>query len=155
LIQSIAELLEFTGLHPECLELELTETMLISDAEEAIRSMHALKDLGIRLSLDDFGTGYSSLSYLSRFPIDALKIDQSFVQKMEIDAASVAIVDTVISIAHRLGLSVTAEGVETENQLALLRERGCDELQGYLISHPMPAPRIEPLLDAQALSHER
>jgi EAL domain-containing protein (putative c-di-GMP-specific phosphodiesterase class I) len=129
--------------------------MLIGDAEDAICSMHALKDLGIRLSLDDFGTGYSSLSYLSRFPIDALKIDQVFVQKMEIDAASLAIVDTVISIAHRLGLSVTAEGVETEHQRALLRERGCDELQGYLIAHPLPASRIESLLHAQALSNER
>jgi diguanylate cyclase (GGDEF)-like protein/PAS domain S-box-containing protein len=155
LIHSIARLLEITGLHPHSLELELTETMLISDAEDAIRSMHALKNLGIRLSLDDFGTGYSSLSYLSRFPIDALKIDQVFVQKMEIDSASVAIVDTIISIAHRLGLSVTAEGVETEHQLGLLRERGCDELQGYLIAHPMPVARIEQLLDQQALSHER
>jgi diguanylate cyclase (GGDEF)-like protein/PAS domain S-box-containing protein len=155
LIHAIARLLEITELHPRCLELELTETMLIGDAEDAICSMHALKDLGIRLSLDDFGTGYSSLSYLSRFPIDALKIDQVFVQKMEIDAASLAIVDTVISIAHRLGLSVTAEGVETEHQRALLRERGCDELQGYLIAHPLPASRIESLLHAQALSNER
>jgi diguanylate cyclase (GGDEF)-like protein len=149
LTRSIARLLEITGLQPERLELELTETMLISDAEDAIRSMHALKNLGIRLSLDDFGTGYSSLSYLGRFPIDALKIDQVFVQKMETDEASAAIVDTVISIAHRLGLSVTAEGVETEKQLALLREQGCDEVQGYLIAHPLPIAQIESLLDAQ------
>lgn len=148
---SIARLLDATELEPERLELELTETMLISDVEAAIRSMHALKDLGIRLSLDDFGTGYSSLSYLSRFPIDTLKIDQIFVQRMSDDEASVAIVDTVIAIAHRLGLTVTAEGVETERQLALLRERGCDEIQGFLIARPMPIALLQPYLDVQEL----
>jgi diguanylate cyclase (GGDEF)-like protein/PAS domain S-box-containing protein len=145
----IAELLEDTGLEPQRLELELTETMLISDVEQAIRSMHALKDLGLRLSLDDFGTGYSSLSYLRRFPIDTLKIDQVFVQQMDTDDTSVAIVDTIIAMAHRLGLSVTAEGVETERQLAMLRERGCKEIQGFLIARPMPVGQIRRFLDAR------
>jgi diguanylate cyclase (GGDEF)-like protein/PAS domain S-box-containing protein len=148
LVHSIARLFDATGLEPRRLELELTETMLIGDVEEAIRSMHALKALGIRLSLDDFGTGYSSLGYLSRFPIDTLKIDQIFVRRMVVDEASMAIVDTVIAIAHRLGLSVTAEGVETQRQLALLRERGCDEIQGFLVARPMPVALLHPLLDA-------
>jgi diguanylate cyclase (GGDEF)-like protein/PAS domain S-box-containing protein len=148
LVSSIARLLDAAALEPQRLELELTETMLIGDVREAIRSMHALKALGIRLSLDDFGTGYSSLSYLSRFPIDTLKIDQIFVQRMATDEASVAIVDTVIAIAHRLGLSVTAEGVETERQLTLLRERGCEEIQGFLLGRPMPVSLLQPLLDA-------
>ena len=149
LADSIARILEQTGLEPQRLELELTESMLISDVEQALHTMHALKDLGLRLSLDDFGTGYSSLSYLSRFPIDTLKIDQAFVQKMDVDATSLAIVDAVIGIAHRLGLSVTAEGVETERQCSLLRERGCEEIQGFLIARPMPIPQLQPLLDEQ------
>jgi EAL domain-containing protein (putative c-di-GMP-specific phosphodiesterase class I) len=98
--------------------------------------------------LDDFGTGYSSLSYLSRFPIDTLKIDQVFVRRMATDEASIAIVDSIIAIAHRLGLSVTAEGVENEGQLVMLRERGCDEIQGFLIARPMPVALLHPLLDA-------
>jgi diguanylate cyclase (GGDEF)-like protein/PAS domain S-box-containing protein len=148
LVRSVARLFDATGLEPRRLELELTETMLIADVEEAIRSMRALKALGIRLSLDDFGTGYSSLSYLSRFPIDTLKIDQVFVRRMATDEASIAIVDSIIAIAHRLGLSVTAEGVENEGQLVMLRERGCDEIQGFLIARPMPVALLHPLLDA-------
>ena len=122
--------------------------MLVSNVEQAIRTMHSLKSLGVRLSLDDFGTGYSSLSYLSRFPIDTLKIDQSFVQQMDTDEASAAIIDTVIAIGRRLGLTVTAEGVETKRQFSLLRERGCQEIQGFLIARPMPAAELESLLDA-------
>ena len=148
LLSSIARLLASTGLEPERLELELTETMLVSNVEQAIRTMHSLKSLGVRLSLDDFGTGYSSLSYLSRFPIDTLKIDRSFVQQIDTDEASAAIIDTVIAIGQRLGLTVAAEGVETSRQFSLLRGRGCEEIQGFLIAPPMPAAELESLLDA-------
>lgn len=147
LVTSVARLLEASALKPPQLELELTESMLIEDVEEAVHTMSALKDLGVRLSLDDFGTGYSSLSYLRRFPLDTLKIDKSFVQRVDLDDKSAAIVDGIITIGHRLGLSVTGEGVETERQLALLRDSGCDEVQGFLISAPVPASETLPLLD--------
>ena len=143
----VARMLDEVEMDPACLELELTESMLFGDMEKVIRKMRALKQLGVRLSLDDFGTGYSSFSYMHRFPIDSLKIDKSFVHRIEANACGAAIVDTIITIAHRLNLSVTAEGVETEAQLAFLRERGCEEVQGYLIAAPMPSADLLSLLD--------
>jgi diguanylate cyclase (GGDEF)-like protein/PAS domain S-box-containing protein len=143
----VARMLDEVEMDPARLELELTESMLFGNIEEVIRKMRSLKQLGVRLSLDDFGTGYSSFSYMHRFPIDSLKIDKSFVHRIEENACGAAIVDTIITIAHRLNLSVTAEGVETEAQLAFLRERGCEEVQGYLIAAPMPSADLLSLLD--------
>jgi diguanylate cyclase (GGDEF)-like protein/PAS domain S-box-containing protein len=131
---------------PDALELELTESMLVDDVEAAMKTMSALKAMGIRLSLDDFGTGYSSLSYLKRFPIDTLKIDKSFVREIPTDPRSFAVTDGIITLGHRLGLSVLAEGVETAEQLSLLYDSGCDLVQGYLFCRPVPAEQLTMLL---------
>jgi len=128
------------------LELELNESMLMFEPERAIETMQKLKDLGVKLSLDDFGTGYSNLAYLRRFPIDSLKIDQSFVRGMITDASDAEIASVIINLAHRLKLSVIAEGVENEAQLAFMRTNNCDELQGYLFGKAMPAAEVAELL---------
>ena len=127
---------------PDCLELELTESMLMEQRDATVSMLRRLKSIGVKLSLDDFGTGYSSLGYLQRFPIDALKIDKSFVQAIGHGPDGAAIVDAVISLAHRLHLHVVAEGVETAEQCAYLRQQGCDELQGYYFSPPLPAEEL-------------
>jgi EAL domain-containing protein (putative c-di-GMP-specific phosphodiesterase class I) len=137
-----------SGLAPECLEIELTESLFMSDVDQAVDLMHAMKALGVNLSIDDFGTGYSSLSYLSRFPIDVLKIDRSFVADITRDANDAAIVDSIIALAHNLKLAVIAEGVETAEQLDYLRRHGCDEMQGYYFSRPLAAPAFAALLQA-------
>ncbi len=121
------------------LELELTESMVMDGAEHHLQQMHALRALGVDLSIDDFGTGYSSLAYLNRFPINKLKIDRSFVHDMLTDATDLALTLAIVELGHTLGLQVVAEGVEHEEEAALLRDGGCDELQGYLIARPMPA----------------
>jgi diguanylate cyclase (GGDEF)-like protein len=138
LVPMIARILQETGIRPANLELEITETALIYDVESAITTMMELMDLNVSISLDDFGTGYSSLSYLKRFPIDTLKIDKSFIAEVTTDPGSKVIVNTIILMAHSLGLKVIAEGVETEEQFAMLRERGCDQAQGYLFARPLP-----------------
>jgi len=143
LIESV--LLE-TGLPATSLEIELTESLMMENVDAAIATMRELKAMGVQLSIDDFGTGYSSLSYLKRFPVDVLKIDQSFVRDIENDTNSTAMVAAIISLSHDLGLRVIAEGVETEAQLAYLRSRGCDEVQGYLFSRPVPAREFEQML---------
>ena len=111
----------------------------MKDAHTAIKELHLLKELGVQLSIDDFGTGYSSLQYLSQFPIDKLKIDQSFIRAMAIAPSSLAIVETIISLAQKLQLKVIAEGVETKDRLNILQKCGCDEVQGYYFSKPLPA----------------
>jgi diguanylate cyclase (GGDEF)-like protein/PAS domain S-box-containing protein len=131
---------------PDALELELTESMLVDEVEAAMKTMSALKGMGIRLSLDDFGTGYSSLSYLKRFPIDTLKIDKSFVREIPTDPRSSAVADGIITLGHRLALGVLAEGVETAEQLSLLYDSGCDMAQGYLFCRPLPAEQLTTLL---------
>ena len=141
--------LRTSGLAPEWLELEVTEGAAMHDVDTAIATLHAFKAIGVSLSIDDFGTGYSSLSYLKRFPIDKLKVDQSFVRNMTEDRSDAAIARSVITLGHSLGLTVIAEGVETEAQLRLLGEHGCDEYQGYLFSRPKPAAEVRALLDAQ------
>ncbi|MFJ3048419.1 EAL domain-containing protein [Herbaspirillum chlorophenolicum] len=146
LVISIADVLEDTGLPPASLELELTESLMMTDVEHAIGILTGLKELGVRLSIDDFGTGYSSLAYLKRFPIDVLKIDRSFVRDITIDADDAAITASIISLARHLKLRVIAEGVETDEQLDYLRHYGCDEIQGYLFSPPVPAEKFEQLL---------
>lgn len=134
------------GMAPQQLEIELTESMLMEDMEQAIRTMQALKELGVYIALDDFGTGHSCLSHMRRFPFDILKIDKSFVREMVDDANNVAIVEAVIALSHRLGLRVVAEGVEDENQFAILQAGGCHEIQGYLFSRPLPMDEIARLL---------
>ncbi|MDP1789146.1 MAG: EAL domain-containing protein, partial [Methylibium sp.] len=131
------------GVPPGVLELELTESMVMDDAERNLRQMHTLRDLGVGLSIDDFGTGYSSLAYLNRFPIDKLKIDRSFVHDMLADPTDRAITMAIIGLGHALGLQVVAEGVEEPRAAALLREARCDELQGFLFGRPMPVTVFE------------
>jgi EAL domain-containing protein (putative c-di-GMP-specific phosphodiesterase class I) len=139
----VRRVVQDTGLDPRCLELEITESVAIQDAERTVETLTAFKDIGVRLSIDDFGTGYSSLSYLKRFPVDRLKIDQSFVRNVASDPSDAAIIRAVIALARNLGLSVIAEGVETEAQRALLARFGCKEMQGYLVARACPAPDLE------------
>jgi len=146
LYHHIAELLQDAGLSSFILELELTESMVMQNPEQAIGTMRALKDIGLRLAIDDFGTGYSSLSHLRHFPLDILKVDQSFVRDISNHAEGEAIAAAVISIGHALGKKVVAEGVETDEQLDFLRSHGCDEYQGFLFSPAVPAARFRELL---------
>jgi len=138
LAEMIGAILRETGVAPNLLELELTESLLMSDAEEAVDSLRQLKALGVRLAVDDFGTGYSSLAYLKRFPLDSLKIDRAFIRDAVSDPDDAAITLTITNLAHSLKLKVVAEGVETEGQLNFLRSHGCDEMQGYYFARPLP-----------------
>jgi EAL domain-containing protein (putative c-di-GMP-specific phosphodiesterase class I) len=149
LVERIASALRDTGLPPGALELEVTESLLMRDLQQAIARMRELKDMGISLSIDDFGTGYSSLSALKSFPISTLKIDKSFVRDLAHSLDDQAIALAVISLGHRLHLRVIAEGVETEEQRGFLAANECDEMQGYLFSPPVPAERITAMLQAQ------
>lgn len=139
LVRSLSNALHDSGLDAQYLELELTESLVMNSAELFITKLRNLKDLGIRLSIDDFGTGYSSLSYLKRFPIDSLKIDQSFVRDIATDPDDAAITRSVISLGHSLNLTVIAEGVETEAQRTFLHDHRCDQMQGFYFSEPVPA----------------
>jgi diguanylate cyclase (GGDEF)-like protein len=150
LVERIAVALRDTGLPPSGLELEVTESLLMRDLNQAIERMRVLKEMGISLSIDDFGTGYSSLSALKSFPISTLKIDKSFVRDLATSEDDQAIALAVISLGHRLHLRVIAEGVETEEQREFLAANECDEMQGYLFSPPVPAERIAEMLLAQA-----
>jgi EAL domain-containing protein (putative c-di-GMP-specific phosphodiesterase class I)/GGDEF domain-containing protein/ABC-type amino acid transport substrate-binding protein len=143
---AIARVIAETGVNPGLLELELTESSLMHDPEEAVRTLRHLESYGLKLSVDDFGTGYSSLAYLKRFPLDSLKIDRTFVRDAPTNADDAAITKAIIQLAHTLGLRVVAEGVETEEQSELLRSLGCDEMQGYLFGRPMPAEEAASLL---------
>lgn len=146
LVQSVSSALKQADLAPEYLELELTESFVMHDAARIRVAMKALKSLGIAIAVDDFGTGYSSLSYLKRFPVDRLKIDKSFVREIDRDADDAAIVRAIITLGHALGLKVVAEGVETRAHLEFLKQHGCDELQGYSFSRPVPASGMEAML---------
>ncbi len=147
---TVADALRDSGLNPSQLELELTESIAMRDVEASVTMLEGLRTMGVRLSIDDFGTGYSSLSYLQRFPLSRLKIDQSFVRDLLTNENNVKITRAIIAMAHSLNLSVLAEGVETEGQLARLREEGCDEVQGYLFSRPVCAEDFEKLLRGDA-----
>ncbi|MBE9076959.1 GGDEF domain-containing response regulator [Romeria aff. gracilis LEGE 07310] len=149
LIDCVAQALATNDLHPSQLELEVTETALMQDAAQAVETLNQLKALGIRLSVDDFGTGYSSLSYLKHLPIDTLKIDNCFVRGVTQDTKNQIILQSTIEMAHRLGLSIVAEGVETEPEKTLLVQYHCDFLQGYWIGRPMPAAALEDCLTGQ------
>lgn len=147
ILKIVANALAVSGLRPELLELELTESILLQDVETTIKSLHGLKELGVKLSIDDFGTGYSSLSYLKRLSVDKLKIDQSFVRDMLNDTDGASIVKAIIQLGHTLQLIVIAEGVETAAQLAFLAESACDEAQGYLFSRPVPVEQFVQLIE--------
>jgi diguanylate cyclase (GGDEF)-like protein len=138
LIERVKDVLWETGLSSSCLELEITETLAMQNAEESLGVLSGLKELGVRIAIDDFGTGYSSLSYLRNFPIDTLKIDASFIRSLTDDSGSLEIASAVIALAHSLDIRVVAEGVETEAQWRLLRDQGCDEVQGFFFSLPLP-----------------
>jgi EAL domain-containing protein (putative c-di-GMP-specific phosphodiesterase class I) len=148
LFETVAAVLEATGLDARWLELELTESMLMNDPRTTIATLRRFKDVGIHLSIDDFGTGYSSLSYLKRFPIDALKIDRSVVREITTNPDDAAIATAIILLGHSLKLDVVAEGVETESQLSFLQILQCNEIQGYLISPPGPAAKAQNFLVA-------
>ncbi|RMS09956.1 Sensory box/GGDEF domain/EAL domain protein [Pseudomonas coronafaciens pv. coronafaciens] len=147
----IAGILEQTGLSPACLELELTESILMREVEEAMHILDGLKNLGLSIAVDDFGTGYSSLNYLKQFPIDVLKIDRTFVDGLPSGEQDAQIARAIIAMAHSLNLSVIAEGVETHEQLEFLRQHGCDEVQGYLFGRPMPPGQFEAQFSNDAL----
>jgi diguanylate cyclase (GGDEF)-like protein/PAS domain S-box-containing protein len=150
LVRDIARVVEGSAFDPADLELELTESSIMRDPEQAVAKLEALDRLGIRLSIDDFGTGYSSLLHLKRFPIKALKIDQSFIQDITTDPDDAAIAQAIIALAESLRLKVIAEGVETHGQLELLRRYRCDQMQGYLFSKPLPAGELLELLKSGA-----
>lgn len=145
LANAVARTLGETQLNPESLELELTEAITMRDAEKSITMLRELRAMDVRLSIDDFGTGYSSLSHLQRFPLNMLKIDQSFTRDMTSNSANASITRAIISLAHGMNLSVLAEGVETDEQLTLLREQGCDEVQGHYFGRPMSAEEFTQL----------
>jgi diguanylate cyclase (GGDEF)-like protein len=146
LAAQIRATLDQTGLPPRRLNLEVTESLLLTDAETTAKMLHELRAIGIRISLDDFGTGFSSLSYLRSFPFDKIKIDKSFIHDISHSRDSRAIVNAVIDLGRSLGISTTAEGVETEDQLELVRRQGCNEVQGFLFSTPLPAGAVSLLL---------
>jgi EAL domain-containing protein (putative c-di-GMP-specific phosphodiesterase class I) len=147
-VSGVRAVLIATGVEPRNLELELTESVLMQDAESTVRTLGALKAMGVTLAIDDFGTGYSSFTYLRRFPVDALKLDQSFVQEITEDPGDATIVSAMINIGMSLNQRVIAEGVETSAQLKFLQSHGCAEGQGHYLSHPVAAEQAAKLLEA-------
>ena len=152
MIEVVTQALHNANLQPEYLELEITESMIMQDTEEAIAILHKFKNMGIQISMDDFGTGYSSLNYLRYMPLNALKIDRSFVMNLATNRSDAAIIEAIIALAHSLSLKVIAEGVETEQQLSFLKSRGCDEVQGFLLSRPLPVEEISRFLTKKNLA---
>ena len=151
-VAAVSRCLRETGLPPEALEIEITESVAMRNVARSAEILRNLRDQGVRISLDDFGTGYSSLSYLKTLPVDTVKLDQSFVRDVTTDRGDAAIATAIIAMAHSLGLRVVAEGVETEEQLAFLRGQGCDTVQGFLFGHPVPAEMLEELIERQVLA---
>jgi len=149
LLTQVMDILKETGLAPTRLELEITETLVLEKSGDVLATLHALRSAGVRISMDDFGTGYSSLSYLRSFPFDKIKIDQSFVRDLGSNRDAQAIVRSIISLGKGLGVTITAEGVETEAELSCLRNEGCHEGQGFLFSRARPNAEIVNLLKAQ------
>jgi diguanylate cyclase (GGDEF)-like protein len=146
LVQIVADALDDSGLPAHRLELDITEPVLMGESESALSVLHGLRDLGVKLAMDDFGTGYASLSYLHSFAFDKIKIDRSFVKSVAADSGSLNVVRAVAAMAHSLGMSTTAEGVETFEQLEIVRTEGCNEIQGFLFSPPLPASDIDRIL---------
>ncbi|MBE9229420.1 EAL domain-containing protein [Phormidium sp. LEGE 05292] len=149
--QQLLKIILSAEIEPKCIELELTESLLIADVTLAVNQLKLLKSLGIKIAIDDFGTRYSSLNYLQQLPFDILKIDQCFVRDVDRNSKKKAITKTIIDMAHQLGLKVIAEGVETEGELQFLRQNGCDEMQGYLFSHPLPFQDFKQLVKSKAI----
>jgi EAL domain-containing protein (putative c-di-GMP-specific phosphodiesterase class I) len=145
----VAAILRRTGLPAESLEIEVTESVLADNNQTVMDTLNDLKAMGIRVALDDFGTGYSSLSYLRRFSFDKIKIDKSFVQGQSSDQGVRVILESILGMCHNLGLPVVGEGVETQQQLTMLRQHGCTEIQGYLMARPMPMDEAEQFLRKQ------
>jgi predicted signal transduction protein with EAL and GGDEF domain len=148
LISDVTSALETSGLPAHRLELEITETVMLQDTEATLATLHRLRDLGVRISMDDFGTGYSSLSYLRKFPFDRIKIDRSFIKDLPVRSGSGAIVKAITGMSTSLGMSTTAEGVETQEQLTAVRLEGCTEVQGYIFSRPRPASDVAALISS-------
>jgi EAL domain-containing protein (putative c-di-GMP-specific phosphodiesterase class I) len=146
IVADIMRTLKDTGFNAENLEFEVTESTLMTDTDTAIKVMNQFREHGISIAIDDFGTGYSSLNYLKRFPIDTLKIDRSFVRDLPDDSDDATIVLAIISLAQALRLNVVAEGIETAEQYAFLKEHGCNEAQGYYLGRPVPRDEFERLL---------
>jgi EAL domain-containing protein (putative c-di-GMP-specific phosphodiesterase class I) len=146
----VARALSASGLDAKFLELELTESLIMQDVDQAVATMEELERLGVQLSIDDFGTGYSSLSALKTFPVARLKIDKSFIKGLPGDKDDRAVATAVISLGQKLNLKVIAEGVETAEQVAFLRENNCDEIQGYHLSRPMPPGEVEKFIEGWA-----
>jgi EAL domain-containing protein (putative c-di-GMP-specific phosphodiesterase class I) len=146
LVEDVANVLKSTGLRPELLELELTESMVIQNTERAGKVLNEIKKMGVRLAIDDFGVGYSSLTHLKRFPIDTLKVDRSFIRDLPADTEDKAITEAIIAMGKSLNLTVVAEGVETQEQQSFLQEHACDEMQGYFFSKPIPGDAFAELL---------
>ena len=151
LAAQIGQILQQTGINPSCLDLEITETIAMADVGHSSVVLAQLKALGARLSIDDFGTGYSSLSRLQRFPVDTLKIDRAFISRMDSDLETYEIVRIIVMLAHSLGLKVVAEGVETQQQVEMLKQIGCELAQGYLYSKPVNHQAISNCCSATTL----
>jgi EAL domain-containing protein (putative c-di-GMP-specific phosphodiesterase class I) len=146
----VREALAESGLEPDRLELEITESVLLHDTAATLQTLHELRSLGLRIALDDFGTGYSSLGYLRSFPFDQIKIDRLFVQELHAGAESLSIIRAILALGSGLGMTITAEGVETEEQFALLQAEQCPHVQGYLFGEPEPAGSIAAILERLA-----
>ena len=141
-IAQVADILHSTGLPAKLLELEVTETLLISNPDQALATLHELQDMGVHIACDDFGTGYSSFRYLQKLAFNRIKIDRSFVQELGTNPAAMQIVKAILAMALSVDMDVTAEGVETEQQFAMLRDQGCTEIQGFLLGRPMPSDEV-------------
>jgi EAL domain-containing protein (putative c-di-GMP-specific phosphodiesterase class I) len=155
LAERVKRVVEETGFDPRRLEIEITEGMLLNASEDVMFDLHELREFGIRFAIDDFGTGYSSLGYLGSFPIDKIKIDQSFVQNLGVKEDAAAIVECVARLGRALGLAVTAEGVETAAQHRFVRAAGCQQIQGYLFSKPVRPAEITKLLQKPLPERQR
>ncbi len=155
LVHTVDEIVKSTGFDPRCLELEITESILVQSVDDTLTTLKRIRAMGLRVSVDDFGTGYSSLTYLKRFPIDTLKIDQSFTRDIATDAGDAAITAAIIAMSQGLKMAVIAEGVETEEQRDHLLQRGCRLMQGYLFGRPVPADQFRLLLEQQAAGQKR
>jgi EAL domain-containing protein (putative c-di-GMP-specific phosphodiesterase class I) len=151
MIELVTNILQSSKLDPTLLELELTESILMRDAEAVTLELKELRKLGVSVSIDDFGTGYSSLAYVKKFPVDRIKIDQSFVRNMATDPNDAAIVRAIVNLGHSLGIDVIAEGVDSPEQVDMLRAEGCEEAQGYLFARPCPAEDFIALVRADAI----
>ena len=148
IVHRLESVLERSSLPPEDLKIEITESLIMTNPELAAQTLAQIKELGVTLSLDDFGTGYSSLSYLRRFPIDTLKMDRSFVGRMDTDERDMELVRMIIMLAHTLGMEVVGEGIETDSQVALLRELNCEFGQGYFFARPLTEDDAAEMLSA-------